>query len=148
MPSRCGVFRVTHIVVNKSLRELLLLHGESVLRSYRIALGRNPVGPKTHEGDGKTPEGRYIVDRRNPRSAYHLALHLSYPNSADCDRARDARSRSRRRHHDPRPSERQWPSRERTPQTDWTQGCIAVTDEEMDEIWELVADGTPIEINP
>lgn len=148
MPRSCGVFRVTHIVVHKSLRELLLLHGESVLRSYRIALGRNPVGPKTHEGDGKTPEGRYIVDRRNPRSAYHLALHLSYPNSADCDRARDLSL-------DPGgdimihglPNGNGHPARAH-PQTDWTRGCIAVTDEEMDEIWELVEDGTPIEINP
>ena len=148
MPTRCGVFRVTHVVVNKSRRELLLLHGESVLRSYRIALGRNPIGPKTHEGDGKTPEGRYIIDRRNPQSTCHLALHISYPNSADLDRAHEAGL-------DPggdvmihgiRNGDGHIGSAHL--QTDWTQGCIAVTDQEMDEIWGLVSDGTPIEINP
>ena len=68
MPSnRCGVIRVDRVVVNKSRREMLLLRGESVLRSYRIALGRDPLGPKAREGDGKTPEGHYVIDRRNPR---------------------------------------------------------------------------------
>jgi murein L,D-transpeptidase YafK len=148
MPPRCGIVRVTHIVVNKSRRELLLLHHESVLRSYRIALGRDPIGPKTRERDGKTPEGRYTVDRRNPKSAYHLALHISYPNPADLARARDLGL-------DPGGDIMIHGLPNGTPhlgsahlETDWTQGCIAVTDEEMDEIWELVADGTPIEIHP
>jgi len=146
MPIRCGLFHATLVVVNKSRRELLLLHGDSLLRSYRIALGPNPSGAKTHEGDGKTPEGRYIIDRRNPRSAYHLALHISYPNSADRDRSRalgldpggDVMIHGR-----PNGS-----ARGTGFEADWTQGCIAVADEEMDEIWNLVADGTPIQINP
>jgi murein L,D-transpeptidase YafK len=142
MTRRCGVFHVDRVVVNKSRRELLLLSGESVVRAYRIALGRDPVGHKQQEGDGRTPEGRYSVDRRNPRSKYHLSLHISYPNAADCDRARAAGV-------DPggdimihglKPGVDH--------PADWTQGCIAVTDAEMDEIWELVSDGTAVEISP
>lgn len=143
MARRCGVYRVDRIVVRKSRREMLLLSGESVVRSYRVALGRDPVGHKEREGDGRTPEGRYIIDRRNPNSKYHLALHISYPNEADAARAREAGD-------DPggdimihgvKPGVAH-------PGSDWTQGCIAVTNAEMDEIWELVADGTPIEILP
>ena len=126
------------VVVSKEKREMLLLRGESVLRTYRIALGPEPVGPKRQEGDGRTPEGRYIIDWRNARSNYHLSLHISYPDAADLARAREAGV-------DPggdimihglRDGFRQ--------EGDWTQGCIAVTDQEMDEIWGLVAEGTPI----
>src|SRR5215468_367248 len=85
---RCGVFRADQIVVNKSRREMLLLRGNVILRQYRIALGREPVGHKEQEGDGRTPEGRYTIDRRNPKSKYHLSLHISYPNGDDSDRAR------------------------------------------------------------
>ena len=126
------------VVVSKKKREMVLLRGESVLRTYRIALGRAPVGPKREEGDGRTPEGRYIIDYRNARSQYHLSLHISYPDAADVARAREAgvdpggdimihglRDGVRR-------------------EGDWTQGCIAVTDEEMDEIWGLVGEGTAI----
>jgi murein L,D-transpeptidase YafK len=139
---RCGVLRANRIVVNKSRREMLLLRGEAVLRTYRVALGPNPQGHKEREGDGRTPEGQYTIDRRNPRSRYHLALHISYPNVADEARARelgvapggdimihglkDGQLRD----------------------GDWTQGCIAVTDREMDEIWDLVADGAAVEIYP
>lgn len=148
MPRYCGVVRVDRIIVNKARRELLLLRGESVLRTYRIALGRNPEGPKSEEGDGKTPEGRYSIDRRNPKSGYHLSLHISYPNESDRGRASECGV-------DPggdvmihglRNGEGDLGARHL--ETDWTQGCIAVTDEEMEEIWELVDDGTPIEINP
>jgi murein L,D-transpeptidase YafK len=148
MPTRCGVVRVDRIIVNKARRELLLLHRESVLRTYRIALGRNPLGPKVEEGDGRTPEGRYSIDRRNPNSRYHLSLRISYPNESDREKAsergvepggdimihglRNGEGRIGHAHLE----------------TDWTQGCVAVTDEEMDEIWELVEEGTPIEINP
>ncbi|HXB72418.1 MAG TPA: L,D-transpeptidase family protein [Candidatus Acidoferrales bacterium] len=127
-------------MIHKSRREMLLLAGEAVVRQYRIALGRNPVGPKLQEGDGKTPEGRYAIDRRNAKSAYHLSLHISYPDAADRDRARAAGV-------DPggdimihglKNGERR--------EGDWTQGCIAVSDEEMDEIWKLVADGTRVVI--
>jgi murein L,D-transpeptidase YafK len=148
MSRHCGIVRVDRIVVNKARRELLLLHGDSVLRTYRIALGRNPVGPKAEEGDGKTPEGRYSIDRRNPKSSCHLSLHISYPNDSD-------RGRASERGVDPggdimihglRNGEGHIGQAHL--ETDWTQGCIAVTDEEMEEIWELVEDDTPIEINP
>ena len=78
------------MVVSKQRREMVLLRGESVLRTYRIALGREPVGPKRQEADGRTPEGRYIIDRRNAKSKYHLSLHISYPDAADVARAREA----------------------------------------------------------
>jgi len=139
---RCGVYRVDRVVVNKGRREMLLLSGEAVVRTYRVALGREPVGHKQREGDGRTPEGRYTIDRRNPRSKYHLALHISYPNGRDCERAREAGA-------DPGGDIMIHGLKAGVahPGTDWTQGCIAVTDAEMDEIWELVADGTAVEIN-
>ncbi len=136
------------VVVNKGRRELLLLSGPNVLRSYRIALGFDPVGHKAQEGDGRTPEGRYTIDWRNPQSAYHLSLRISYPNDADRQRAAELGvdpggdimihglpngvDASGRGH----------------PERDWTRGCIAVTDVEMEEIWNLVADGTVVELNP
>ena len=140
---RCGVFQITRVVVNKGRREMLLLSGESVVRTYRIALGRDPVGHKMQEGDGRTPEGRYTIDRRNPRSAYHLSLHISYPNEQDRERAGvlgvdpggDIMIHG-------------LPNEGGTREGDWTRGCIAVTDAEMDEIWDLVPDGTPVEIGP
>jgi murein L,D-transpeptidase YafK len=137
MARRCGVFRVDRVVVHKSQRSMHLLSGESVVRTYRIALGRDPVGHKEREGDGRTPEGCYTIDRRNPNSKYHLALHISYPGPTDLgpDPGGDIMI------HGLKPGVDH-------PASDWTQGCIAVTDAEMDEIWGLVADGTPIEILP
>src|ERR1019366_582690 len=87
---RCGVLRADLVVVSKQKREMVLLRGESVLRTYRIALGREPVGAKREEGDGRTPEGRYTIDYRNDKSKYHLSLHISYPDAADVARAREA----------------------------------------------------------
>ena len=138
---RCGVLAVNNIVVRKSRKEMLLLRGESVVRSYAVSLGREPAGPKQQEGDGRTPEGRYTIDRRNPRSAYHLSLHISYPNEADRERARAAGV-------DPGGDImiHGQPNSGALREGDWTQGCIAVSDAEMDEIWSLVADGTAIEI--
>src|SRR5664279_5138729 len=86
----CGVLRADLVVVSKKKREMTLLRGESVLRTYRIGLGRAPEGPKRQEGDGRTPEGRYTIDWRNARSKYHLSLHISYPNPADVERAKAA----------------------------------------------------------
>ena len=139
---RCGVLRANRIVVHKSRREMLLLRGQSILRSYRIALGRDPVGHKLQEGDGRTPEGRYTIDRRDPKSKYHLSLHISYPDARDIDRAREAGV-------DPGGDIMIHGLKDGQPApADWTQGCIAVTNEAMDEIWDLVPDGTPIEILP
>jgi murein L,D-transpeptidase YafK len=141
MPRQCGVYRVDRVVVHKSRRELLLLSGESVVRSYRIALGRDPIGHKQQEGDGRTPEGRYTIDRRNPNSKYHLALHISYPSPTDVARAGSIDPGGDIMIHGLKPGVVH-------PQNDWTQGCIAVTDSEMEEIWSLVADGTPIDLLP
>ena len=139
---RCGVPQADQIVVNKARRELLLLRGESVLRVYRIALGREPVLPKLQEGDGRTPEGRYTIDWRNPKSKYHLSLHISYPEDRDIARAMQAGV-------DPGGDIMIHGLKDGIlPDGDWTQGCIAVTDREMDEIWSLVPDGTPIVIGP
>jgi murein L,D-transpeptidase YafK len=139
---RCGILRADRIVVNKGRREMLLLRGNSVLRTYRVALGREPVGHKEREGDGRTPEGRYAIDRRNPKSRYHLSLRISYPNAADAARARAAgvEPGGDIMIHGLKDGERR--------EGDWTQGCIAVTDEEMDEIWGLVGEGTEITIEP
>src|SRR5215831_364010 len=136
---RCGVLRADRVIVNKGRREMLLLRGESILRSYRVALGSDPHGHKEREGDGRTPEGRYVIDRRNPKSRYHLSLHISYPNDADRERAcalgvdpgGDIMIHGLK-------------AGVAHPESDWTLGCIAVTDAEMDEIWNLVADGTAI----
>lgn len=138
----CGALKADRIVVNKSRRELLLLRGDSLLRTYRVALGPEPAGHKVQEGDGRTPEGRYTIDWRNPRSQYHLSLHISYPSEADTRRAQElgvAPGGDIMIH-----GQKDGVPRE----TDWTQGCIAVANEEMDEIWALVPDGTLVEINP
>lgn len=127
---------------------MLLLRDGNVIRRYSIGLGHAPVGPKQQQGDGKTPEGLYAISGRNPQSAYHLSLRISYPSAADIERARKAGV-------DPGgdimihglPNDKSKSDKHRTTR-DWTAGCIAVTDEEIEEIWRLVPDGTPIQINP
>lgn len=136
------------LVVRKSARRMFVYAHGSVVRSYAIALGRNPVGPKRREGDHRTPEGRYIIDRHNPSSAFHRSLHVSYPSAADSARARAAG-------HAPggevmihgMRSGAGWRGRLHLV-PDWTDGCIAVSDAEMDELYRVVPDGTPIEIEP
>ena len=136
------------MLVLKGPRRLLLLRGARVLRDYEIALGNQPVGPKRHHLDGRTPEGRYVLDGRVVDSRYHHALHISYPNAEDLAFARRAGV-------DPGgnvmihglPDGQGWVADSHRAY-DWTNGCIAVTDDEMNEIWELVDDGTPIEIRP
>src|SRR5258708_24800297 len=118
---RCGVLRVDLVVVRKRRREMLLLRGDSILRTYRVALGREAVGAKLCEGDGRTPEGRYAIDWRNPNSKYHLSLHISYPDGNDRARAAEAgvAPGGDIMIHGQRPGE--------AAAGDWTQGCIAVT---------------------
>ena len=119
-----------------------------VLRSYAIALGANPVGHKQQQGDERTPEGSYVLDWRNPNSCCMRSLHISYPNAADKAAARQLGV-------DPggmimihgQPNGFGWWSW-LMQLFDWTNGCIAVTDEDMREIWDMVDVGTPIEINP
>jgi murein L,D-transpeptidase YafK len=139
---RCGVLRADQIIVNKSRREMILLRGSSVLRVYRIALGREPLGHKQQEGDGRTPEGNYTIDRRNPKSRYYLSLRVSYPNTQDRARAAELGV-------DPGGDIMIHGLKDGVlREGDWTQGCIAVTDTEMDEIWNLVPEGTKIRIDP
>ncbi|MBF9045679.1 L,D-transpeptidase family protein [Rhodobacterales bacterium LSUCC0031] len=133
---------VTRIEVHKSKRRMYLLSHEQVVRSYKIDLGFAPDGHKTQEGDGRTPEGRYYIDRRNPNSAYYLSIGISYPNSADRAQAA-ARGVSPGGdifiHGTPREFRRK---------RDWTAGCIAVTDREMREIYTMVPMRTVIDIFP
>jgi murein L,D-transpeptidase YafK len=134
--------------VYKSERRLELLLGSQVVGSYGIALGANPIGHKQREGDERTPEGRYILDWRNPDSAFTKSIHISYPNAADKATAETAGV-------EPggmimvhgQPKGFGWWSW-LFQMFDWTNGCIAVTDEDMAQIWEMVKNGTPIEINP
>ena len=136
------------VLVLKGERKLMLKAGDRTLRTYTVSLGRVPVGHKQREGDGKTPEGIYTLDYRNPNSQFHRSIHISYPSPAD-------RESARRRGVPPGgeimihglPNGEGWIGKDHA-QYDWTEGCIAVTNEEMDEIWAMVADGTPIEIRP
>jgi murein L,D-transpeptidase YafK len=136
------------IVIVKSERTLTLFRDGKVLKTYKVALGTTPVGPKTRQGDGRTPEGLYTVDSRNPHSQFHLSLHVSYPNAAD--RARAARLKVNPGgdimiHGLPPAYAYLGPLHRKY---DWTLGCIAVTDSEIEEIWNLVPIGTTVEIKP
>lgn len=137
-----------HIIVRKSLRRLYLMHGATVLRSYRIALGLDPVGQKVRAGDFRTPEGRYYLTRRNPRSDYFLSIQVSYPNEADIARARQHgwnAGGSIMIHGLPNEITRPPQYYEKY---DWTDGCIAVSDSDMLEIWLMTGNRTPIDILP
>lgn len=134
---------VSQVLVKKSERKLYLIGAGRVLRSYDIGLGFAPKGHKRFEGDGRTPEGTYYISHRNPQSAFHLSLGVSYPDQADRSYAH-ARGRS--------PGgdifiHGQGPKAQRAT-GDWTAGCIAVTDAEMEEIYRYVRPGIPIVITP
>jgi murein L,D-transpeptidase YafK len=140
--------KVDQVLVVKSHRTLSLISQGTVLRTYQVALGGSPVGAKEQQGDHKTPEGHYILDRRNVKSRFYKAIHVSYPNDQDKQKAsqRGVASGGDIMIHG-LPNGFGWlGSTHRT--RDWTDGCIAVTNAEMDEIWELVPEGTPIEIRP
>lgn len=139
--------RADRVVVRKAERRLELHRGDEVLRSFSVALGFQPDGPKQHQGDGRTPEGRYTLSRRQTRR-YGPGLHVSYPQAGDTRRAEAAGV-------DPGGAiyihglpEGLSVIGEDHARFDWTNGCIAVTDDEMAEIWARVPDGTPIEILP
>jgi murein L,D-transpeptidase YafK len=136
------------IVVRKSERRLYLMRRGEVLRSFRVALGLQPEGPKERAGDFRTPEGRYLLTRRNPRSDYFLSIQVSYPNDQDLRRARH-------QHVDPGGSImlHGLPNTLRHPpeyyaKADWTDGCIAMSDSDMVELWMMTQDNTPIDIRP
>jgi murein L,D-transpeptidase YafK len=133
---------VTQIQVHKADRKMYLLHNEKTLKSYDIALGFAPEGHKQFEGDGKTPEGLYFISHKNPNSQYHLSLGISYPNRADIDFARAAGKAPGGDifiHGGPN---------ERISRRDWTWGCVALTDKEMEVVYSMVKPGTPIFILP
>ena len=138
---------VSRVVVRKAARRMELLNGEAVVRSYRISLGLRPQGHKEREGDFRTPEGRYYLTRRNPRSDFFLSIQVSYPNESDMKRAKSngwQPGGSIMIHGLPN-------SLKREPEyyfRDWTDGCIAVSNSDMVEIWLLTQDNTPIDILP
>jgi murein L,D-transpeptidase YafK len=137
------------ILVLKSARKLQLLKDGVVLKTFPIALGANPVGPKRAGGDGKTPEGVYTIDGFQPHSRYHLALHISYPNATD-------RAQAEAAHRDPGgdieihglPAWYNGPLNPNRFDKDWTHGCVSVGDRAIEEIYSAVSVGTPIEIRP
>jgi len=136
------------VLVLKKERTLQLLRHGMVIKTYKIALGGDPVGPKTRQGDHKTPEGVYVLDSRNAHSHFHKSIHISYPSARD-------NAAARRNGVSPGgdvfvhglPNGYGWIGAGHRGR-DWTDGCIAVTDGEIDEIWLAVPDGTPIEIRP
>lgn len=133
---------VTSVQIHKAERRMYLLHHNKVLKSYDVALGFAPVGHKQFEGDGKTPEGTYYMTFKNPNSSYHLSLYINYPNVVDKE---FAESQNRKPggeifiHGGPK---------RKVYQRDWTEGCIAVTDKEIEVIYSMVNLGTPVHILP
>jgi murein L,D-transpeptidase YafK len=148
LAAEASVTTADQVIVVKNQRSLTLLSHGKLLRTYKVALGGSPVGAKDQQGDHKTPEGSYILDRRNPKSRFYKSIHVSYPNEQD-------KLRASQRGVAPGgdimihglPNGFGWLGATHR-MLDWTDGCIAVTNSEMDEIWELVLDGTPIEIRP
>jgi L,D-peptidoglycan transpeptidase YkuD (ErfK/YbiS/YcfS/YnhG family) len=136
------------VLIEKKERRLTLFSKGEVIKSYKIALGGNPVGPKVMQGDNKTPEGVYTVDTRNSNSEYHLSLHISYPNEIDKKRAKalGVSPGGNIMIHGIK-NGLGWVGASHA-KFDWTKGCIAVTDEEMQEIYKLVPDGTTVVIMP
>lgn len=136
------------IVIVKSAHTLTLISGTRSLHTYKVAIGRSPVGPKTRKGDHKTPEGEYIIDAKKEHSRFYRALHISYPSESDREQARN-------RGEDPGGDVEihgienglGWIGGLHR-SIDWTDGCIALTDGEMDEIWNRVPVGTPVGIKP
>jgi tetratricopeptide (TPR) repeat protein len=136
------------ILVEKQARRLTLISNGEVVKTYKIALGGNPNGAKERQGDKKTPEGTYVIDSRNKNSLHHLALHISYPNERDKKRARelgvspggDIMIHGIKNGFS-------WVGDSHT-EVDWTKGCIAVTDEEIEEIARVAPNGTVVEIRP
>ncbi|WP_244499659.1 L,D-transpeptidase family protein [Tardiphaga robiniae] len=147
-PLASAEVRATSIVVDKQTRRITLLRNGEALKSYEMSLGGNPVGHKQQEGDSRTPEGNYAVDSKNPRSRFHLAMHLSYPNASDLD---GARRRGVSAGGDIMihglPNGLGWLSDWHL-RRDWTDGCIAVTNAEIEEIWAMVDIGTGVQIKP
>ena len=147
LPTNAALPTASRVVVYKSERRLVLLRGTDVLRSYRVSLGLVPEGPKVRVGDFRTPEGRYLLTRRNPRSDFFLSIQVSYPGPHDVKRARSGGwdpGGSIMIHGLPNQLRREPDYYAR----DWTDGCIALSNSDMLEIWLLTNDNTPIDILP
>jgi murein L,D-transpeptidase YafK len=147
-PSTAAIVPADRVLVVKSERRLYLMRDGKVLESFRVALGRHPSGSKERQGDGRTPEGDYHLEDMNPDSRFYRSIRISYPNSSDVARARAhgvAPGGDIMIQCIPRQLLRwgadQW-------MFNWTEGCIAVTNDEMEVIWRSVSPGTPIEIRP
>ncbi|HEU4563378.1 MAG TPA: L,D-transpeptidase family protein [Gemmatimonadaceae bacterium] len=147
-PRVASALAADSVVVEKAAHRLTLYRDGRPLRTYLVALGRNPRGDKMRRGDGRTPEGIFRIESRNPRSRYYRALRISYPDRAHLERATALGA-------DPGGDimihglpNGQGGVGAAHREFDWTEGCIALTDQEIDEIWAAVADGTPIEIKP
>jgi murein L,D-transpeptidase YafK len=147
--ARAGDFPIADLVIiEKAARKLHLIRDGEPFRTFRIALGIRPIGDKLMEGDFKTPEGRYTLDRRNPNSDYFLSIHISYPNASDRREASELGV-------DPGGAimihgQPNVPSRSEAyyKTQDWTNGCIAVSNSDMIDIWLMTGEDTPIEIRP
>jgi murein L,D-transpeptidase YafK len=140
--------KADRVVVEKAARRLALFRGTTQLKSYSVALGRSPRGPKEQEGDHRTPEGNYMIDAHKQDSAFHRALHISYPSPSDTARAaeRGVSPGGDIMIHGIANGLGWLGALHRC--VDWTSGCVAVTDAEIEEICRAVPDGTPIEIRP
>jgi murein L,D-transpeptidase YafK len=146
--SKPKTFSADSIVLEKSDRRLTLYHRGEVVKTYDVALGKNPVGPKLRRGDGKTPEGLYFIEGRNSSSKYHLSLRISYPAQSDIQRAArlGVTTGGDIMIHGLPPAFATVGALHR--QQDWTEGCVAVTNEEIEEIWRSVPNGAWILIKP
>jgi murein L,D-transpeptidase YafK len=146
--SRPKTYSADSMVLDKSERRLTMYHRGELVKEYEVALGKEPVGQKFYRGDGRTPEGLYYIEGRNPQSKYHLALRISYP--SDADRKRAARLGNTAGGdimiHGLPPAFATVGALHR--QQDWTLGCVAVTNEEIEEIWRSVPNGAWIQIKP
>jgi murein L,D-transpeptidase YafK len=148
MPQTAAPAKADSVLILKKDHVLELLAGGKLIRTYKVALGRGGLAPKEREGDGRTPEGHYVIDSRNAGSHYYRSLHVSYPNAEDRKHAaRLGVSSGGAIMIHGLPNGMGWLGAAHR-LYDWTLGCIAVTDEEIDEIWNLVPVGTPVEIRP
>ena len=135
---------VTRVIVQKQDRKLFLMHHDRILRAYPVELGFAPNGHKRFEGDGRTPEGHYYIDRRNPKSSFHLSIGISYPNFRDMELAKKAgKSPGGDIFIHGRPN-----GKPRDRRKDWTEGCISLKNRHMEWVYAMVGNGTPITVTP
>ncbi|PIK16651.1 L,D-transpeptidase family protein [Halobacteriovorax sp. JY17] len=157
MITQASFAKIVRLEVRKESRTLELIdHRNDVVKTYDIMLGKNPLGPKEMRGDNKTPEGKYRIDWRNPKSSYYLSLHISYPNQSDLRNAKELGVDPGDNifiHGLPNKIQRLTGTERRIAESillsmDWTNGCIAVSNSDMKEIWDLVPNGVELEILP